>query len=63
MNEVELVTYPGEYMAWWVWDGNLEYLCRQDTAYREHDKYLLPAWDSANGKGSYESNKLILKEV
>jgi len=53
---------PTEFMAWWVWDGNLEYLCRQDTAYAEH-KYLLPAWDSANGVGGYESNRLLLKEV
>lgn len=54
--------YIEGYTAWFNWYGNLEYLCRPDVAYIEDMKHILPAWDSANGVGSYESNRLILKE-
>jgi hypothetical protein len=57
----EMLDLPTEFIAWFTWDGNLEYLCRQDVAFAEH-KYLLPAWDSHYAKGSYASNRLILKE-
>ena len=38
-----------EYTAWYIWEGNLEYLCREDTAHLDNDS-LINAWDSANGK-------------
>jgi len=57
---------PTETMAWWTWDNKEDemYLMFLVTpcAVSYNDKYILPAWDSANGIGSYASNRLILKE-
>ena len=37
-----------EYTAWFIWETNLEYICRQDTAYTDNNK-LVDAWKSAHG--------------
>lgn len=35
----------GQCVAWWVWDGNLEYIVRDDVAYSD-SKILMDAWEA-----------------
>jgi hypothetical protein len=38
-----------EYTAWFIWEGNLEYICRPDVAFNDN-KILVDAFKSANGE-------------
>ena len=50
--------------AWYVWYGNLEYLCTPEKKLVEHDDSFISAWVSAKRlKCSYERTNLRLRGV
>jgi len=48
------------YIAWFIWHGNLEYLCTTGKKLVEHDTSFLSAWNAADAKGSYERTRIRL---
>ena len=68
MNEIEktmrFYLTTRDYIAWYIWYGNLEYLCTPEKKLFDHNPSFTSAWISARSYiASYERRNILIRGV